>query len=160
MSVHNTIIAATSKGVFPSPIIRTMPLKSNLKELASYKARAPKESRAMIEHLIELYSNKKIPNFKSVENAVTRLASHTKSKPTQAKALKEYDKIAGKYKDALPTTGRIGRQIAEKRKKVQSKVLSITLILFRLANAGDAKATVSVPGVSGEKEKQSIKKGC
>ena len=50
----------------------------------------------MIERLIELYSNKKIPNFRTVENAVTRLASHRKSKPTQAKALKEYDKIAGK----------------------------------------------------------------
>ncbi len=104
-----------------------MPLKSNLKELASYKASAPKENRGMIDHLIELYSNKKIPNFKTVENAVTRLASHTKSKPTQTKAVREYDKIANKYKDALPTTGRIQRQILEKRKKVLSKVLSITL---------------------------------
>ena len=120
MSVHNTIISAGAKGVFPSPKVRTMPLKSNLKELASYKASAPKENRGMIEHLIELYSNKKIPNFRTVENAVTRLASHTKSKPTQAKAVKEYDKITGKYKDALPCTGRIERQIAEKRQKVQS----------------------------------------
>ena len=87
---------------------------------------------------------------------MTSLASHTKSKPTQAKALKEYDKIAGKCKDSLPTTGRIGRQIAEKRKKVQSNVLSIALILFRLASAGDAEATVSVPGVSGEKEKKAF----
>ena len=96
MSVHNTIISSAAKCDFPSHIIRTMPIKSKLKELASYKASAPKENRAMIEHLIELYSNKKIPNFRTVENAVTRLASHRKSKPTQAKALKEYDKIAGK----------------------------------------------------------------
>ncbi len=89
---------------------------------------------------------------------MTRLASHTKSKPTQAKAVKEYDKIAGKYMYALPSTGRIERQIAEKRKKVQSKVLSKTLILFRLASTGDAEATVSVPGVSGEKEKKAIRK--
>ena len=41
-----------------------MPLKSNLKELASYKASAPQENRAMIEHLIELYSNKKIPKYR------------------------------------------------------------------------------------------------
>ena len=39
-----------------------------------------------------------------------------------------------------------------------SKVLSITLILFRLADAGDAKATVSVPGVSGEKSKEDVRK--
>ena len=42
----------------------------------------------MIEHIIDLYSNKKIQNFKTVENAVTRLASHTKSKPTQTKAVR------------------------------------------------------------------------
>ena len=35
--------------------------------------------------------------------------------------------------------------------------MSITLILFRLANAGDADATVSVPGVSGEKEKKAFR---
>ena len=44
MSLHNTIISAVAKNVFPSPIIRTMPLKSNLKQLASYKASAPKET--------------------------------------------------------------------------------------------------------------------
>ena len=60
--------------------------------------------------------------------------------------------------DAMPTTGRIARQILEKRKKVLSKVLSITLILFRLADAGDAEATVSVPGVSGEKAKEDVRK--
>ena len=58
----------------------------------------------------------------------------------------------------MPTTGRIERQIAETRKKVQGEVLSITLILFRLASAGDAEATVSVPGVSGEKEMKAIRK--
>ena len=63
-----------------------------------------------------------------------------------------------KYDDAMPTTGRIARQILEKRKKVLSKVLSITLILFRLADAGDAKATVSVPGVSGDKAKDVVRK--
>ena len=67
MSVHNTIISAVAQSVFPSPKVRTMPYKSNLKELASYKAAAPKENRAMIEHLTELYYNKKIPNYKTVE---------------------------------------------------------------------------------------------
>jgi hypothetical protein len=158
MCVHNTINSSVAKSFFPSPIIRTMPSNSNLKELASYKASAPKENRAMIDHLIELYSNKKIHNSKTVENAVTRLFSHTKSKATQTKAVREYDITAKKYKDALPTSGRIQRQILEKRKKVLSKVLSITLILFRLADAGDAKATISVPGVSGDKANGEVRK--
>ncbi len=37
-------------------------------------------------------------------------------------------------------------------------MVSITLILFRLADAGDAKATVSVPGVSGDKAKDVVSK--
>ena len=58
----------------------------------------------------------------------------------------------------MPTTGRIQGQILEKRKKVLSKTLSITLILFRLATAGDAKATVSVPGYEGKKgEKREVR---
>ena len=93
MSVHNMIIPVVAKGDFPSPIIRRMPYKSNLKELASYKAAAPKENRPMIEHLIELYYNKKIPNYKTVENVVTRLLSKSKNTAIQAKAVREYDKI-------------------------------------------------------------------
>ncbi len=72
--------------------------------------------------------------------------------------MRAYGKIANKYKDALPTTGRIERQIAEKRKKVQSNVLSFTLVLFRLAHAGDAKATVNVPGIGGGEAKNKIRK--
>ena len=158
MSVHNTIISSVAKGDFPSPKVRTMPYKSNLKELASYLKIAPSENKPMIKHLIELYSDKKIPMYATVSNAVSRLALKTKNKSINERAVKDYDKIASKYKDSLPSTGRIQRQILEKRKKVLSKVLSITLILFRLADAGDAKATVSVPGVSGEKAKENVRK--
>jgi hypothetical protein len=45
----------------------------------------------MIDHLVELYTIRKTPNFNTVENAITRLASHSKSKPTQAKAVREND---------------------------------------------------------------------
>ena len=117
-----------------------------MKTLASYKASAPKKNRGMIDHSIELYSSKKIPNFKTVENSVMRLSNKTKSKPIQEKAVREHERITGKYKDALPTTGRIGRSIAEKRLRTAGKLASITLILFRRATAGDAPATVSVAG--------------
>ena len=134
-----------------------MPYKSNLKELANYRKSAPKGNRDMIDKLTELYYNKKIPNYKTVENVVTRLLAKTTNKTIQEKTVREYNKVVEKYSDAMPTTGRIQRQLLEKRKNVLSKVLSITLILFRLADAGDAKATVSVPGVSGEKEKENVR---
>ena len=99
MSVHNTIISPVAKGDFPSRTMRRMPYKSNLKELASYKAAAPKENRNMIQDLIELYYNKKIPNYKTVENVVTRLLSKSKNAAIQAKAVREYDKIIQKITD-------------------------------------------------------------
>ncbi len=146
MSVHDTIITSTSprvtlmvKPYFPGLTLRRMPLTSNVKELLGYQASAPKENRDMIQH--DLYSNKQIPSYWTVENDVSRLSLKTKHKGIQAIILKEYEGIANKYKHALPTTGRIKRQLAEKRNKVQSRVVSITLILFRKAKTGDAKQT-------------------
>ena len=123
-----------------------MGFKTNVKELQALKKAAPKENREMIQTLVDLYVSKKIPNYRTVENAVNRLALKIKSKAIQAKALKEFESITNKYKDALPTTGRIERSIAEKRLRTGGKVLSITLILFRRASAGDAEATVNVQG--------------
>ena len=117
MSVHNTIIPVVAKGDFPSPIIRRMPYKSNLKELASYKAASPKENRPMIEHLIELYYNKKIPNYRTVEIVVARLLAKTTNDAIREKTLKGYKKVIDKYTDAMPTTGRIARQILEKERR-------------------------------------------
>ena len=79
MSVHNTIIAAAAKADFSNlKVRRTMPYKSNLKELDEYLKVAPSGNKGMIKHLIELYSEKKISNYKTVENVVTRLISKTK----------------------------------------------------------------------------------
>ena len=113
----------------------------------------------MIQSLIELYSSRKIPNYISVENAVNRLAVKSKSKAVQAKALKVHEALTEKYKDALPTTGRIERSIAEKRLRTGGKVMSITLILFRRASAGDAEATVNVQGGGKAKKNEARAEG-
>ena len=88
MSVHNTIISSVAKGDFPSLKVRRMPYKSNLRELAEYRKTAPKGNRDMIDKLTELYYNKKIPNYKTVENVVTRLLTKTTNKTVQEKTLK------------------------------------------------------------------------
>ena len=144
MCVHNTIITADLMRDFPIHRVRnTIGYKSNIKELEDLKKAAPKDNKGMIQTLIELYRDRKIPNFKTVENAVNRLSLRVKSKAIQAKALKEFEAITKKYTDALPTTGRIERSIAEKRLRTGGHLASITLILFRRADAGDAPATVS-----------------
>ena len=50
----------------------------------------------MIQIPIELYRDRKIPNFKTVENAVNRLSLKVKNKAIQAKALKDYEVITKK----------------------------------------------------------------
>ena len=87
MSVHNTIISPVAKGDFPSPrVSRRMPFKSNLKELANYLSIAPSGNKPFIKHLIELYSDKKIPMYATVENAVSRLALKTTNEAIQKKS--------------------------------------------------------------------------
>ena len=48
----------------------------------------------------------------------------------------------------MPAAGRIERSIAEKRLRTGGKLASITIILLRRANAGDAETTVNVAGDS------------
>ena len=59
---------------FSTPKVRIMPsFKQNLAELKGYGRTAPKENKAKIEEIIDLYERKKIPNFRTAENAVIRL---------------------------------------------------------------------------------------
>jgi hypothetical protein len=88
MSVHNTIVSPVAKGDFTSPRVRTMHFKSNLKELANYLSIAPSANKPLIKHFIERYSDKKIPMYRTVENAVSRLALKTKNEAIHKKAVR------------------------------------------------------------------------
>ena len=83
-----------------------MSFKNNLKLLNSYKTRANKNND-MIDSIIDLYQEKKIPNMKTAENAVVMLSS--KHKATIPKAIQNYKNIIAKYTDAEPMTGRLSR---------------------------------------------------
>ena len=93
MSVHNTIISPVAKDDFPSPKVRRMPYKSNLKELGEYLKEAPSGNKGMIKHLIELYTDRKIPMYTTVEHAVSRLALKTKNEAIQKKAVKNTTRL-------------------------------------------------------------------
>ena len=66
-----------------------MGYKTNIKDLEALKRSAPRENKGMIQTLIELYRDSKIPNYRTVENAVNRLSLKVKNKAIQAKALKD-----------------------------------------------------------------------
>ena len=153
-SVPNTI----SANYFPQPLVRRMVLKTKVKELEALKRSAPNQNKEMIQHVINLYQGKKIPNYKTAENVVLRLSNTTKHKGIQERALKDYKATVAKYADALPTTGKLARSIEEKQRKVGTRIGSITLILFRRANEGDAEATVNVQGIGGEAQKKYMRK--
>ena len=89
-----------------------MTLKTNIAELKSYAAKASKTNKDKINNIIKLYEERKIPNFKTAQNAVIKLSFAITTKNGQAE--KEYNKVIAKYGDAQPITGRIAREIQKK----------------------------------------------
>ncbi len=114
-----------------------MGVVTNIRELNDLKRRAPKESRAKIDNIIDLYANRKIGNFKTAENIVNRLSVRTNNPASKDKTKKLYDDIISKYGEAQPVTGRLDRETNSKAKKTYS----VTMILFREPDNGDSKAT-------------------
>jgi hypothetical protein len=132
--------------------------KQNLAELKGYGRTAPKENKAKIEEIIDLYERKKIPNFRTAENAVIRLNQKSKNAARSKRAELEYEKVVAKYRDAQPITGRLNRELDKKRKS--SEILAgITMILFRVKDRSGEKqeVTVNVDGVGGEGAKQDMR---
>ena len=87
-----------------------MTVKSNIKLLqALVNKRSP--TRTQQEKVVQKYKERKIANYLSAENLMLKLQNSRAS--VVEKALKELQK----YEDAQPVTGRINRQIEEKKQK-------------------------------------------
>ena len=93
--------------------------KDNVKFLNSFIVRAPEANKNKIQTIADLYEQKKIVNFKTALNTTMLLASTNKSVIKSGKADKEFDKVFNKYDLAVPMTGRIQRQMQEKKQELQ-----------------------------------------
>ncbi len=62
-----------------------MGYKSNIKEFEDLKKSAPKGNTDMIQTLIELHRDRKIPKFRTVEIAVNRLSLRVKSRARRSR---------------------------------------------------------------------------
>jgi len=93
-----------------------MKIKSNIKYLkALINNRSP--TRSQQEKVVRKYEERKIANKLSAENLILKLQNSRRS--VVDKALKELEK----YEVAQPVTGRINRQIEEKRIRLNKKQL-------------------------------------
>ena len=91
-----------------------MTVKSNIKILqALVNKRSP--TRTQQEKVVQKYKERKIANYLSAENLMLKLQNSRAS--VVDKALKELQK----YEDAQPVTGRINRQIEEKKLRLNKK---------------------------------------
>jgi len=92
-------------------------IKSNIKFLQHYATQTKEATtKQRVQTVIDLYSDRKITNFKSAKNVLDNLtASHKK---TREKGIKEYDQIVAKYQEAEPLNVRMQKQIEAKTKKV------------------------------------------
>ena len=83
-----------------------MTFKNNIKLLKSYKSRSNKNND-MIDSVIALFEEKRIPNMKTAKNAVVMLSSEAKA--TIPRAVEIFKKIIAEYTDAEPMTGCLSR---------------------------------------------------
>ena len=86
-----------------------MTLKSNISELKRYKSIAPAWNKSRIQYVIDLYEQRKIPNYKSALNAAVALSSKHKITLASGKPDKLYDALMEKYRDAESVTGQLSR---------------------------------------------------
>jgi hypothetical protein len=95
-----------------------MTIKSNIRYLkALVNNRSP--TRSQQEKIVKKYEERKIANKLSAENLILKLQNSRRS--VVDKALKELEK----YEEAKPVTGRINRQIEEKRIRLNKKTTMV-----------------------------------
>jgi hypothetical protein len=80
----------------------------NIKHLKGFIPRAVKRNVEHVKKLIDLYEQRKIPYYKSVENAVIRLAHP--SLGTKGEDQRLYTNLMRKYEDARPLQSRLERE--------------------------------------------------
>ena len=117
-----------------------MTCKSNLSELKSYINKAPEGNHSKIKHILKLYEDTKIVNFKTALNATKLLASTKKNTINSGKADKTYNTTIDKYGEAQPMTGRLKNSYKESEEstiKKNAKEYLLDIILYIKNAASD-----------------------
>ena len=82
--------------------------KQNVKHLKGFIPRTVKRNVEQVKKLIELYEQRKIPSYKSVENAVIKLAHPYLGTKGDDQHL--YTNLVRKYEEARPLESRLERE--------------------------------------------------
>ena len=90
-------------------------IKTRLKHLKLLASQVKnREYKDKAQNLVKLYEDRKAVNFVSVANALTAMSNQATI--TSGRALREYNKLQARYKEALPATGRLERERGFKRR--------------------------------------------
>jgi hypothetical protein len=119
-----------------------MTLKGNVRRLNKILENAPRASKEKIRELINLYENRRIPKFRSVELASVKLANPGLFKD----ANKSYTDLVDRYQEAEPVAGALSRPPKRKRESVETFVM-----MYRNRSddeGGEAAIDVGGAGVS------------
>ena len=98
--------------------------KSNLKHLKLLEATPATPNKKKVVKVIQLYEERKIPNYRTALTTVAKLTIPSLYKKGEAD--RSYDELLSKYEIAEPVTGILSRP--SKRKK--DKVIDVDVILF------------------------------
>ena len=126
-----------------------MTIKSNIKLLqALVNKRSP--TRTQQEKVVQKYKERKIANYLSAENLMLKLQNSRAS--VVDKALKELQK----YEDAQPVTGRINRQIEEKKQK-RVRLNEKTTMVDKLNKEQELEDEQDLPNMRARKKREVMK---
>ena len=99
----------------------------NLKHLTTLVPFAPKKQHAKINHIIQLYREKRIPSFLTAQKNVLQLSHPSTFKHAE----RDYNHAIAKYRHAQPIEGRLQRQIEAARKRNGTeRDYRLTVLLF------------------------------
>ena len=125
-----------------------MTVKSNIKVLqALVNKRSP--TRTQQEKVVQKYKERKIANYLTAENLILKLQNSRAS--VVEKALKELQK----YEDAQPVTGRINRQIEEKKQK-RVRLIGKTTMVDKLNKEQELEDEENQPNVRAMRKRSNV----
>ena len=100
-----------------------MTIKRHIAELNTLRKNGSKEYRENSDNVLDLYKERKVPNFRTAKTVVVNLAFPAGY--TRRRTLKQNYNMIDKYNEATPLIGRIAREIQQKNDIMNNPELCI-----------------------------------
>ena len=120
--------------------------------LRANQNRVSNATNTKIKNIIELYEDRKISQFTTALNTITRLTT-TRGKTERDKAKAEYEKVAEKHQDRKPLNERMEvsrKENVERKRRETKKEYSLEVFFYSATRPADSKMRPAFKSQSGK----------